>query len=429
MSAIDVTQDLSPLSPNSKFVLWLRNEEGYLAAEVAQYVASEVEWCREVGGMIEAALTKLVRTHMRLFRMVATENTGYREHLPGISVAVMRVKAGVPMSAAIDVLMASVQCVFAAWDKQQRDNADSRQGAVTMHMWAYVAIVAHELTDEDRAFPPVDLQRARGRLCADLVVGRQVTEDDLLQSGINATDILAVLAIQDASTSGHKTYPATSVPSADLEIRRRTTVVRRHLERCVSTLATIVGDIGVFILMHDAHLGSVAHESHVLREQVCRAVTASTRETGRSMVAALQMTRFSDVAPAASLAMRLVGLARTLGRPAGTYGLRDLLFEYHVTSQPGSSREALAGLVAPVCEQPKLLATMRAHFRYGADRQTAAQALGIHPNSYVHRLHRIAELTGINPSNPPDAHLLAAALIVWETTSSTAGVNEPPQLS
>ncbi|PWV71039.1 PucR family transcriptional regulator [Nocardia neocaledoniensis] len=106
-------------------------------------------------------------------------------------------------------------------------------------------------------------------------------------------------------------------------------------------------------------------------------------------------------------------LAMSLGKPAGTYTLDDLMLEYQLT-RPGPARDRLATRIVPLLEHPHLFEALQAHIRFGWDRKRAAAAVHLHPNSFSYRLRRVAELTGFDPSEPNDSRMLAAALTVYE---------------
>jgi hypothetical protein len=114
---------------------------------------------------------------------------------------------------------------------------------------------------------------------------------------------------------------------------------------------------------------------------------------------------------AAQECAEVADLARLLGRRTGLHGLQDLLLEYQMT-RPGPARDLLARQLEPVLDQPHLMEALKVLMRHGLDRKTAASELHIHPNTFTYRLHRVAELTGIDPSDAHGSRLLAAALTV-----------------
>ncbi|MBL1074484.1 helix-turn-helix domain-containing protein [Nocardia sp. 2] len=119
----------------------------------------------------------------------------------------------------------------------------------------------------------------------------------------------------------------------------------------------------------------------------------------------------ADLPAAARHVTDLADLARLLGRPSGVYRLDDLLLEYQLT-RPGPARDRLSERIAPILGHPHLFEALDAHIRLGSDRKAAAAILHVHPNTHSYRLRRVADLTGLDPSDPHDSRLLAAALTV-----------------
>lgn len=119
----------------------------------------------------------------------------------------------------------------------------------------------------------------------------------------------------------------------------------------------------------------------------------------------------ASVPAAASQAADITTLAVGLGRPPGVYLLDDLVLEYQIT-RPGPARDRLASRLGSLAPHPHLLDALRSWVQEEHDRRRAASSLHIHPNTLDYRLHRVAEITGLDPLQPSDARLLAAALLV-----------------
>ena len=128
-------------------------------------------------------------------------------------------------------------------------------------------------------------------------------------------------------------------------------------------------------------------------------------------VAERRSVRTAQLPGAAQECAEVVDLARLLGRRTGLHRLEDLLLEYQMT-RPGPGRDLLARQLEPVLDQPHLMEALDVLMRHGLDRKTAASELHIHPNTFTYRLHRITELTGIDPGDAHGSRLLAAALTV-----------------
>lgn len=194
---------------------------------------------------------------------------------------------------------------------------------------------------------------------------------------------------------------------ATLVGRRRIRLLHRALDALAGTtsLATFDGWTGIALLPSnsDAELDDARHTG--LAAQL-------TENFGIPVFVAEYPAVPKDAIPqTAKEAADLAELARLLGRPAGVYQLDDLLLEYQLT-RPGTARTRLAERIAPILDSPHLLEALDAHLRHGSDRKAAAAEIHVHPNTFSYRLRRIAELTGVDPADPHDSRLLAAALTI-----------------
>ncbi|MQY27354.1 PucR family transcriptional regulator [Nocardia aurantia] len=134
----------------------------------------------------------------------------------------------------------------------------------------------------------------------------------------------------------------------------------------------------------------------------------------------------SDLRRTADHAHELVTLARRRGLPPGLYRLDDLAIE-HLLSQPGTERDHLAAIVAPIIPVPHLLETLRRHVHNNLDRRRTATDLTIHVNTLDYRLSRIQQLTGLDVRIPDQLFRIRMGLIAHENT----GLDErpPPAMS
>ncbi|WP_280345804.1 PucR family transcriptional regulator [Nocardia neocaledoniensis] len=249
-------------------------------------------------------------------------------------------------------------------------------------------------------------REARRELCSALVRGLPAEE-----LAARADTVLAehytVLAI-------HVSEPARTGSAANLVTRRRIRVLQRALDELTGTTtpATFDGASGIALLSHSS-------EDDVVDAR--RFDDLATRLAEHFGVP-VYLAEFSCVAretipTAAKDALELTELARLRGRPGGCYRLDDLLLEYQLT-RPGPARERLAQRVVPLLGSPHLIEALEAHLRHGADRKTASRRIHVHPNTFTYRLRRIAELTGLDPADPKDSRMLAAALTVHRLDSA-----------
>ncbi|WP_157392698.1 PucR family transcriptional regulator [Nocardia terrae] len=142
-----------------------------------------------------------------------------------------------------------------------------------------------------------------------------------------------------------------------------------------------------------------------------RALATLTEAAGVGLTAVALTGPTERIADLAARAHELVELVHDLGYPAGLYGIRDLAVEYQL-SRPGPAREHLAGLLAPISGDPRLLDTMVTFLETGLDRMETARRLGMHPNSITHRLRRIHRLSGLDLGCPEGIARARAALLV-----------------
>ncbi|MFI9510443.1 PucR family transcriptional regulator [Nocardia sp. NPDC052566] len=129
----------------------------------------------------------------------------------------------------------------------------------------------------------------------------------------------------------------------------------------------------------------------------------------RTVAGLASATTAAEVGAAAEEAGEIARLAGQLKRPTGLYRMADLALQYQL-ARPGPARTWLLSLLTPLEGQPHLLDALRALIDHGYNRQDAAAALVVHRNTLNYRLHRIATLTGYDPSRPEHAQLFAAAL-------------------
>lgn len=243
-------------------------------------------------------------------------------------------------------------------------------------------------------------REARRELCSALVRGLPAEE--------LAARADTILAEQYTVLAIHLNEPPRTGSAANLVTRRRIRVLQRALDELTGTTtpATFDGASGIALLSNNS-------ETDVLDAQRFDDLATLLSE---QFGVTVYLAEFSGVSreaiPAAAKdASELTELARLRGRPGGCYRLDDLLLEYQLT-RPGPARERLAQRVIPLLSSPHLIEALEAHLRHGADRKTASRRIHVHPNTFTYRLRRIAELTGLDPADPTDSRMLAAALTV-----------------
>ncbi|MCX5409492.1 helix-turn-helix domain-containing protein [Streptomyces sp. NBC_00335] len=180
--------------------------------------------------------------------------------------------------------------------------------------------------------------------------------------------------------------------------------LRSELDGNPEVLATFKGEGGVLLVPFgpDGTDGAT-------RRLLARLDTAAEL---RCTAAAAVAEDHAAIPRAQAEASEVLTLAEDLGRPPGLYRLADLAVEYQLV-QPGPARDALARVLAPLDDQPHLIATLREFIAAGYRRAEAAEALTVHRNTLTYRLGRIRLLTGHDATDPTGARHLAAALTAY----------------
>ncbi|RDI55988.1 PucR family transcriptional regulator [Nocardia mexicana] len=128
------------------------------------------------------------------------------------------------------------------------------------------------------------------------------------------------------------------------------------------------------------------------------------------VTAAVMRSVTDDIPAGVDRAHELLDLVHRLGLVGGLHRFADLALEYQLT-RPGPALDVLSSLLAPLDNQPDLLTTLKHHFANDLSRKRTARMLHLHPNTVDYRLHRIAQLTGLDAGRPEGLWYLRSALI------------------
>ncbi|WP_431957621.1 PucR family transcriptional regulator [Nocardia lijiangensis] len=310
-----------------------------------------------------------------------------------------------PLAILIEAIHGSAQTVLAeastlarADEKDQLVVVGSRLLDLLMHI---NITVVETYTEVEQSIYNAE-REARRELCAALLRG--LPADELAaRADTPLTDRYTVLAI-------HLRPDEQPHSVADLLARRRIRVLLRTLEALSNgtALVTFDGTSGIALLPnHSESAGADAARHRGLATELAEKFGTPV------YLAECHSVPRADVPSFAEQAAEVASLARLLNRPTGRYQLDDLLLEYQLT-RPGPARDRLAQRIAPLLRNPHLLEALEAHLEYGSDRKAAAARLHVHPNTFSYRLRRIAELTGIDPAEPTNSRMLAAALTIHQ---------------
>ncbi|QQM51316.1 PucR family transcriptional regulator [Rhodococcus pyridinivorans] len=258
-------------------------------------------------------------------------------------------------------------------------------------------IVTETYTEVGQSIHNAD-REARRELCSALLRGRPV-EALAARADTPLTDSYTVLAI-------HARPEDPSTATADLLARRRIRILHHTLDTLSNGTALVSFDGSTGVALIPVH----TDPGHGLRTDSLSSILTEKLSAVIYLAESVAVPR-TQLPDAAAEVTELATLARTLGRPPGAYCLDDLLLEYQLT-RPGAARDRLAARIVPLLGAPHLLEALEAHLRFGADRKSASAHLHVHPNTLSYRLRRVGDLTGIDPGEPSNSRLLAAALTI-----------------
>ena len=186
-----------------------------------------------------------------------------------------------------------------------------------------------------------------------------------------------------------------------------------------SRAAAGIRDQGILALTEADRIVGLAPAGREDRLRLSTAVltiTAQPYPRGDALRVALTEVRLAD------------DLARRLNL-RGEVSLRDLTLERLLAHRRGVGDELCRGTL-DVLDDETLLKTLQAYVAADTDRQTAAKALHVHPNTVDYRLRRVERLTGLNLRTTRHLALLVLALRhhdLWrrdhETDDAPAGTD------
>jgi hypothetical protein len=203
-------------------------------------------------------------------------------------------------------------------------------------------------------------------------------------------------------------------PRPDRHILAHRTIRRVRAEvlhRCDDKALLQMGTDTATLLIPQDHFDPAAAERFV--EQIAGAAQTQVR-------AAFVAARAGGVSEGVERAHAVLDIMRRLRR-VGLERFDDLSLEYQL-SRPGTAGRHLAALLDPLEGHPVLLETLTVHLTTRSTRLRTARALHVHPNTVDYRLNKIAEITGLDPTQPDGVWRLRSALVARMTG---AGEEEP----
>ncbi len=184
-------------------------------------------------------------------------------------------------------------------------------------------------------------------------------------------------------------------------------VARRKLRRLQAELAARCGASALALLSVDG--GTILIPTQTCADEQLDDLIAQLSAAAHVPVTAAVVTAsVAEVPGAADRAHELLDMVQRLQCVPGVYRFADMALEYQLT-RPGPARETLGSLLDPLDAHPELLKTLHSHISNNLNRQRTARVLHIHTNTVDHRLRRIRQLTGLDPT---------ATLGLWQLRSA-----------
>ncbi len=264
--------------------------------------------------------------------------------------------------------------------------------------------------------------RLRGELLADLLLGGSVISEQVLQRARRLGHDLTrphVLIVGALSTAGEPAEPRTYQRSLTLV----GDLVRPYTPRPLSAMhrGNIVTVWPIASDRADQAVGS-GDEAAALVQRAMGSVAKSVDAT--VTVSAEPPESPSSYAEAYRTAKGALDIALRAGRTNTVVRLTDLgviglLLQLEDSSLLAAFARRTLGPLLDYDEShhTDLVVTLRTYFACRNDRNLAAKALHIHPNTVTQRLRRVEQLCGVELAEPSTALQFSAALTVYDVAS------------
>ncbi|UGT64234.1 PucR family transcriptional regulator [Nocardia asteroides] len=323
---------------------------------------------------IERAAAGWARTGVPIDAVHHAVHSGYRI---GLDLVAARRTEGEVRRDDYDTLVAGMRAMLTALDRMTT--------AISM---AYVRELRSAAADHHTAVHTL----------TSALLGGYSTSTMTRECGIEPAERYAVLALQIP------THPDAADPALDGDV-----VVRRTLRRAQAALAAHAGRDTLALLSVDG--GTVLLPAHTVNDASLEALIAELTAAARVPITATVVHADKHAIPdAADRAHQLLDTVTLIGARGGLHRFERMALEFQLT-RPGPARDCLAAILNPLDEHPELLATLRTHLENDFNRQLTARQLHIHANTVDHRLKRIAQFTGLDPTCGADIWKLRSALV------------------
>lgn len=382
----------------------LRRDRGGMTDEVLAAIVDKVAYYSELPrDVVVDDVRRIVDENIRVVAEVLGEGVQPdRARLATIAdSALLRAEEGVPLEMVAD---AYVVGVLTAWRRSTRDvrpgEVDALR-AVTETVLEYLRTVLPVVTSayvEELRMSAAAEEHGRQDLMTALVEGIE-PEEAARRAGVEVGGSYLVVGLRVPSGPDAPDHDVATRVSGRRLLRRVRAEVRRELSDLALTRLDTSG--GILLLPRTADADDLAVARHLGERLGVAADRPVVLTHTRADVAGLPR--------AVSTVRTLLDVVERSGRPPGVYGLAELALDVQL-HQSTPATAPLAALLAPLAARPDLRATLEAHVATGLQRRATAAALNLHPNTVDYRLRRVAELTGLDVTDPGALPTVVAAL-------------------
>ncbi|MYR07737.1 hypothetical protein GTV32_16150 [Gordonia sp. SID5947] len=346
------------------------------------------------------------RTLTTVFRSLGGNVTPNAEELrPAREIAVQRADEGVPLSVVIRNWQRGFERFWnEATSLSRSDEKDEMAylGAALISLFGIFSATLVDAYEQEQVILDSEKSGA-GHLVARMILDGQEAHPYADRFRIELADEYHVLALEIASTPDELVEDATGRLVAGRR-KMRKILSLSEFRRTNPTLTTL-GPAGGHVLMPVDPDGSSL--AHTLAGELVERIRSSVGVPIRAgLVENVPIADVPDAGKLASEVLRLSGRQRARHTVAR---LDDVALEYQLT-RPGPANDHLRGVLAPFDQSPDLITFLEEYLRCDMDRKRTARSLGVHPNTVNNRLHRVASLSGIDPTGFEGVMTFGAAL-------------------
>ncbi|MGC5258172.1 PucR family transcriptional regulator [Gordonia sp. DT218] len=352
------------------------------------------------------------RTLSTVFRALG-DNVAPSAHelRPAREIAVQRADEGVPLSVVIRNWQAGFQRFWteaAALARPEEGAEVAYLGTALISLFGTFSATLVDAYEQEQMILDSEKSSA-GHLVARMILDGQEARPYADRFRIELAAEYHVLALAIAPTTDELVDDATGRLVAGRR-KMRSMLSLPEFRRATSILTTLGPAGGHLLLPADPHatastLAAAAELVERIRSSVGVAVRAGLVET----------VAIADVPSAGTLAAEVLRLSAGHRSERSVYRLADVALDFQLT-RPGPAADHVGAVLAPIEPFPELIAFLQEYLRCDMDRGRTARALGVHPNTINNRLHRVASLSGIDPSGFVGVMAFGAALTVAAST-------------